>query len=377
MMAWREAALVDRALRSSRSKRRRADAPLHAEWSSPVKDIYIVLDYSAREPNVTDVRTPHLNNYVKLKNEAADRAKWFGRVRAASDIGFVADMRDPKTTLNQVLQFIEPRLWSHMTNNIKILVAGHGQVDQNDGIVVGGTEGTKVGVRNRKIAEHILVITRHFSNHHINWHISLCVCYAGRPTKNSKSTIGPRSAFRSSMSGELAKLLQSHGLRNFRLKANFTPVSVGGDGHIHADSETTQQKRFALANLESTARARYPRGFAFWKNKSGNNDELMRFSQFVTFAYANGNYTLANAMDSSTQRQFKQDFLDMVDGEGEPELSRMIENSQRNGSLDQILNYRLADIVKQAFEANAIQAANKVIWTCDDGKLSHSLVLRE
>ncbi|RKH67104.1 hypothetical protein [Corallococcus aberystwythensis] len=339
-----------------------------------MKDIYVVLDYSAREPDTKDVRTSSLNNYVQLKNEAADRAKWFGGVRAASDIGMVADMRDPKTALNAVLQFIQPKLWSYMTNNIKILVGGHGQVNQSDGIVVGGSEGTKVGMRNRKIAEHILFITRHFSSDRITWHISLCVCFAGRPTKSSTSTISPRSAFRSSMSGELAKRLQSLGLRDFRLKANFTSVSVGNDGHLHADPESTQQERFARANLESTARSRYPRGFQFWKHNSGQFEQLV---QFFSYAYANGHYTRDNALDSSAQRAFKKDFLDLVAAEQDPGLSRLVESFQRIGYFDQILNYRLVDIVKQAFDSDSIREANKVIWTCEDGKLSHSLVLRE
>lgn len=339
-----------------------------------MKDLYLVLDYSAREQNSEHVRTSNLKEYVRLKNEAADRAKWLSAIRAPADIGFVADMRDPKASLDAAIQFIQPKLWSRLTNNVKILVGGHGQVNESDGIVMGGSGGTQVGVRNRKIAEHILLVTRHFSTYPIHWHISLCVCYAGRPTKSATSSISSRSAFRSSMSGELAKLLQSHGLRNFQLKANFTSVSVGDDGHLLAESERSQQEKFARASLELTARARYPRGFQFWKKDSYERGMLL---QFFSHAYARGHYTRDNALDSAAQRQFKQAFLDTVADEPDQEFSRLVEICQRQGALDQILNYRLVAIVEHAFEPESIREANKVIWTCDDGKLSHSLVLRE
>ncbi|MBN8229123.1 hypothetical protein JYK02_16565 [Corallococcus macrosporus] len=342
-----------------------------------MKDAYIVLDYSALEQQMSNVMTSHLKGYVTAKARAAHGTKYFNAYRATEPVGFVCDMRQPIKALHDAIQFIKGRLSSIRTSQVKILIAGHGQFNENRGIVQGGASGTMLGVTNEHIADHVGRITSALQGQWIQWTLSLCVCFAARPKTGYAERITGDSDVGDSMAGQLARLLRKK-LPDFTLKANFTPVSIGDSGHLKARLERSQLRKFSLSQAEARARDRYPRGYAFWSNLD-STEPMPLWSMCITSVYAlkEGEVSDESVSSSEFQESFRQEFLMLAEGiaSTEPEFAESLERNA--DALAEILNYRLVDLRVQAYEPGTLEKANKVVWTCTKGQLSHAITLRE
>ncbi|GMU02853.1 hypothetical protein KH5H1_69730 [Corallococcus caeni] len=342
-----------------------------------MKDAYIVLDYSALETQLSSVMTPHLKGYVTAKARAAHGTKYFNAYRATEPVGFVCDMRQPLKALHDAIQFIKGRLSSIRTSQVKILIAGHGQFNENRGIVQGGASGTMLGVANERIAEHVQRITSALQGQWIQWTLSLCVCFAARPKTGYADRVTQDSDVEDSMAGQLARLLRKK-LPDFTLKANFTPVSIGDSGHLKANLEQSQLRKFRLKQAEELARNQYARGYAFWSNLD-STEPMPLWSMCFTSVYAlkEDEVSDENVTSAELQESFRHEFLQLAEGIAATD-AEFAESLERNAeALGDILNYRLVDLRVQAHQSSSIEKANKVVWTCTKGQLSHTVTIRE
>ncbi|RKH61263.1 hypothetical protein [Corallococcus aberystwythensis] len=342
-----------------------------------MKDGYVVLDYSVLEEDMSSVMTSHLKKYVDAKTDSAHGLKYFKSYRVKDPAGFVCDMSEPNKSLFDATQFIRGRLSSFSSSHIKILVAGHGQYNENRGLVAGGATGTKLGVRNQNIADHIHRITSAFKDTSIRWSIALCICFAGRPTVGYESQVTQDSLFSDSLSGQLAQALQKK-LADFTLKANFTSVRVGDSGHLNADRDLDQVNKFQFMRKESLARVRYRRGFEFWGNKSEEGPIVdWRMCCSLAFAALQSGVTDDNVDSKEMQSAFLEEFVTVARDVAEDNAPFAESLEEFRADLGDVLNYRLIDMHLQSYEVTNMEKANKIVWTCARGQLSHAVTIRE
>ncbi|HEX8536195.1 MAG TPA: hypothetical protein VF664_01935, partial [Cystobacter sp.] len=229
-----------------------------------MKDAYVVLNYTAREQDLASNMNPFLMNYARMKKTSDEAEESRGRVFGMND----------DEALTKAVQFLQGSLPKKNGARVKILIGGHGQYNQSGGIVFGGASGVNVGVPNDELVNDIVRLMQPFGTRGIEWTVNLCVCFAARPTDDHARAIDRNANVDTSMAAQVAKGLQRKGIRDFTVKAYFTPVSINNStGHLEAVSEVNQQHKFALLRGEATAQQRYPRGFDFWKPE--NQDEAL------------------------------------------------------------------------------------------------------
>jgi hypothetical protein len=335
-----------------------------------MKDAYVVLNYTALEKDLSSDMSPFLVEYVKIKKTVA---------KSGGDIGKVFGMND-KDALTKAVQFIRERLSDQNGARVKILVGGHGQYNQSGGIVLGGASGVDVGVPAQQIVDDISQLVKPFSGRGIEWSVKLCVCFAGRPTDDYARAIDKNSNVDSSMAASVAKGLSLKGVRDFTLKAYFTPVSINkSTGHLEATPEVHQQHKFALIQGETTAQQRFPRGFEFWKPE--NEDEALLWSMSCSYAYTQlqSKPDITNVFDMEVYKSFKLEFLLLaeMDARNDPDLVKSLNRRAGEQIVDEILWYRLVQLVCSEYGGSSLQKANKVVWTCKGGQLKHQILDRE
>lgn len=335
-----------------------------------MKDAYVVLNYTARERDFSSNMNSFLVEYAKMKKTVAN---------AEGDIGKVFGMND-KDALTKARQFIREQLPDQKGARVKILIGGHGQYNQSGGIVFGGASGVEVGVPAQEVVDDIIELVKPFSGNEIEWTVKLCVCFAGRPTDDYARTIDNQSNVNSSLAGSVANGLQRKGFRDFTLKAYFTPVSISkSTGHLEAVSEPDQQHKFALIRGETTAQQRYPRGFDFWKPENENEALLWSMACSVAYMQLPVRPDINTVFDMEVYKAFKLEFLLIVemDARSDPDLMNSLNRRTGERIIDDILWYRLVQLVCSESGGGSLQKANKVVWTCQRGQLKHQILVRE
>jgi hypothetical protein len=333
---------------------------LACDEDTRMKDLYIVMDYTVHEPNHLHRMTGALRTYADAKNRRARRDHWFGHNRA-----FVWPMNQ---NADACIRHIRAGLWTWSTNNVKIVVAGHGQYGVNGGIVVGGAEGANVGTTNAHIAQDIRSITTPFARYWINWSIKLCVCFAGRPATRFRDRVDAESEVNDSMAGRLAAELHRVRIGNFTLKAYFTPVSVGAE-HFQATRENDQRQKFRLTQWMNEAQGRYPRGYAFWRPSAEREEHQTAISMLCSITYQD--YTDRDPFDGEVLQDFVTTMTEIV-RESIAEIAEALHDD-----LAAILAYRFVDLVHQSHHGAATSRVNKVTWTCTNGRLTHNVRVLE
>ena len=76
-------------------------------------------------------------------------------------------------------------------------------------------------------------------------------------------------------------------------------------------------------------------------------------------------------------KRFKWEFLQMAAQDRDPALVASMNRRTLDREIDDILWFQLVMFVCNSFSGGSLQKANKVVWTCADGRLEHRVLVRE
>jgi len=333
-----------------------------------MKDIYIILDYTAYEAG-PQVRTEDIQkNYLSHK-----KAPFFSTKSVKKHhIRLRPDFSGPTgEALGEAGDFINESLSGRRTKSVKILIVGHGERNNSEGIVVEGST-----FPHQCIADHVRGITNRVRGD-VSWEFKMLTCYGGLPDRVPETRETAENLLQDSLAYKLSHSIQARFDKPFKLTAYFTAVFMI-KGHARALKPGLSERTLPVAIDVLLFVLQNPETADFWTSEERHSSHLQSLHRVIDRDIVNlltssrgirsipvsGHEVITRADEILDQRINRENFrFACVTLQGVAMLRR---NGYSIDSIKAIYKYRvLQRIAPPSFSLKLPEKSNKVVYISD------------
>jgi hypothetical protein len=342
-----------------------------------MKHAYIILDYTKSGSNSGERARKIKQGYIDHKNTTDTTIALM-----IDPIGNESTLHQ-RTVLKKACEFIESkaRTWRNM--RIKIVVAGHGQIGVNGGLV-GGQNATDITTPvNRLIYDVWFIMSQTVLRRcYPRWEIKMCVCYAARRASQADRTIRNQvnaTYVKDTLAGQMAYGLEKIGAKNFKLTAYYTPVRHSY-GHHESDSESHTIFSIKLTSLKRQLDRMKPLALAFWRPTNTGEIQQVLSSFFLDFSIEIGDGNGATAdMTIVDLVEWEQRMRYKYPGAVISAHKFLADSKYPYFTREEIISFRIMALALdcRSYSGDSRSKPNKMTIACANGNIKFTSGLRE